>query len=217
MTAQFGTFREEIRGLRLGMGTLISRLDQHGKEIDDSKKHSAKTDQSISELSVKLEKLPTVDKINSVAMKEIDDFTMRKSNVIIYNLPDNQTLLYNILDNLIGTLELSDQVEVKLSFRIGKPVPTSTTPRPLKLRFLSQDQANLFMESFWTTRKSPLHSQLIDQLSLSQDRTPNQLRLYAQCQEDFKTKLLQGQENLKIIYEGYTPRVVRKRPSAQQN
>ena len=189
LAAQFGTMRSDIQDVKTSVHSMGARLDRQGKEIESLKNRSDITDKAIKDLSAKVDNLPTADMITQLTMRELDDITNRRSNVIVFNMTDDQSADSNTLkeldgvsiDNLIASLDLNDKVILQSHFRIGKKVPSSTSNRPLKLRFVSQDQAQLFISTFWQNKKKSPTSPILTLLSVSPDRTPTQLRMYQDC------------------------------------
>ena len=160
---------------------------------------------------------------HNITISEMEEFTNRKSNIIVYNLKDNQCIPVTdaskidkqAITDLIAYIGLSHKVDFKYFSRTGKAIPASTTFRPTKVVFGSQDQARLFTQTFWVSKKDPTKFPTLTKVSIAPDRTPNQLLLYKKCCAEFLKMNHQEQENHKITFKGYLPVIVKKRSKDQ--
>ena len=214
LAAQFGTLREEIQDIKAKVDVLSSRVDRQDGEIKDLKARSEQICTSVGDLSAKVDKLPTAG-----TMREIDNVSMRKSNVIIFNMTDNQSAEFENLkvldktsiDNLLSSLQLFNKINLQSFSRIGKAIPASTSHRPIKLRFGSPDQAQTFISTFWTFKKQSASPPELLSLAVSPDLSSTQLRMYRDCREVLFSKAADEQPNFKVVFNGFTPKLVKKK------
>ena len=225
LVAQFCSFREDLHNIHTSIATINSRLDRHDSDIASLKSDSAGNDKLIKDLSVTMGNLPTAEQHVAATIRELDDITKRKSNILLFNLAEDITSEVNAsreadektVADILESLQLTGKLKLVNLSRIGESVASSTSPRPLKLRFTSQDNAQVFLSTFWRIKKQSSTPSIPSPLSASQDRTPTQLSLYRQCRKKLLEMPPEEQLKYKIVFYEFAPKIIKQRQSPGQN
>lgn len=141
---------------------------------------------------------------------EIHERNKRANNFMIYKLTETGTSKENqnekdtlFVNNLLNRLEVSSScISVH---RMGKFDATKAQrSRPIKIRLESSDSVMNVLKKFKTIKNDELYSNI----SISPDRTPNQVALYRETKNKLSKRLEEGETNLKIKYQNGIPSIV---------
>ena len=158
-------------------------------------------------------------------MREIDEIDMRKTNVIIFNLADDQSYDpknlsardQQSIDDIISSLQLKVSIELVYFYRIGKPVALSTAHRPVKLHFASQEHAQAFTLAFWVAKKHSLHPPTHSITHNLRGQDPSPASALPGLPQAPSIEACRRATELQILYRGQTPKQAKKKPQGKSN
>lgn len=133
---------------------------------------------------------------------ELKERENRKFNFILFNCPESTTdineIARNVTDHCLGRETQSD-LQV---FRLGRVVAGKN--RPIKVICGSSGLAS---EVIRFSKKIKTHNNL-KHLSISEDRTPQQLQEYRKLKQQLDERIKAGETNLRIVYKNGSPKII---------
>lgn len=137
-------------------------------------------------------------------MQELNDRNIRKYNVLLFNLPETNsvsgisnedTIFVNKFFNLLSP-EIA--LSIRTLMRLGKD--QQMAPRPRLLRVTLTDET--------CVRKAITAYRDVGILFLVWDKTPMQVKQYRKAREMMEQRLRKGERDLRLIYQRGEPRIV---------
>lgn len=143
------------------------------------------------------------------AVAEMSDRQKRSRNVIIFGVPEPQSsgsadrrgIDIDYLGGLFSALDVAcDLIHVS---RLGRF--SSGKCRPIKVQLSSEGNLHALIKNAKALKQLPNYQHI----SLSYDRTPNQLSNYRSLRAELTQRLANGEQGLKIKYVNGNPKIVR--------
>ncbi|XP_043462396.1 uncharacterized protein LOC122498636 [Leptopilina heterotoma] len=153
---------------------------------------------------------------------EIEDRMRRESNVILFGLPEADSVLtfkekYNCdRDKIIAILNtlLPDNVpKIETVQRFGKQSEMAPQCRPLRVTFVDKQSVKDVTAAFKKLKmqQEQLPENIPDSLSISWDKTRIQLKEYKKVRMELDRRLANGEEGICINYKNGNPVIVPQR------
>ena len=128
-------------------------------------------------------------------IRESVERTLRVSNIIVANVPENPQISdVDIANDILECIDPSAVVSPEHIMRIGKPA--GNKPRLLKLKFRNPETARMVLR-----KKAVLKSSRYSNVSIRDDKTPKQMSYLKQLQGELHRKNNDGQKfTIKYIH-----------------
>lgn len=143
-------------------------------------------------------------------IQEISNRERRKTNIVIYNIPENGTTKKDQItsDTLVVAeifAEMDIPVDVIEPMRLGKYDPSrGEHKRPIKVALPDVDSVRKSVKSARRLRDVERFKNYI----ISMDKTPFQSKLYRLAAQDLDSRIRAGERDLRIKYLNGIPKVV---------
>lgn len=146
-------------------------------------------------------------------LQELNERNSRKNNFLAFNIPEQSSSLSKS-DRL--TAEMRDVSELITSassdipldnirvLRLGKFIPTSSRPRPLKITLSDAKYVHEIVKNSKRLRSIDKFKNV----TVSFDRTSRQINLYNDLKREMAERVQNGETNLKIKYINGVPKIV---------
>lgn len=188
------------------LNTVVNTLQEELKNLKDKMDHpSTPPDTHISHKTLEAEEM----------FAELSDREKRKSNLIIFNLPEleNSSITdqsnKDICDVKEILTELNVSVNVTNAMRLGKYDITRTSrKRPLKIILPNEDYALEILRNC----KNLKNSKSFKTISIDRDRTPAQINYYKAIKQQLDIRSAAGETGLAIKYVNGIPKIVISKP-----
>lgn len=132
-------------------------------------------------------------------IQESVERTLRASNVIMYNVPENNGVRdVDIANDILECIDPTAVVVPEDVLRLGKPIPNKA--RPLRLRFTRIEMAKLVLQ-----KQSALKNSKFSHVRLNNDKTRLQQEYYRNVQTEFKTRKENGETNIRLKFINNIP------------
>lgn len=154
----------------------------------------------------------------SECIREISDRSIRTSNIIFFNAPEQ--ILNASVSNSLSDLDLITKISNLLFstnapkfhslLRLGKNQQLSPRPRPLRVTFAEESHVKKVIDAFRDyklTKEAPTEF-LPPNLSLSRYKTPLQVLQYKKAKQLTSERMLEGESGLRIRYSRGVPTIV---------
>lgn len=181
----------------------VTTLSQMKKMIADLKSTVDTRLRSIETL-VQSSKLCVAEKEEII--EEAVERSIRASNVILYNVPEDPNENdATIANDILEIIDPTAVVAPDAVFRVGRLVTNKI--RPLKLCMRNADLARLVFR-----KKSALRNTKFNNIRVSSDKTRSQQNYFRELKEELKIRQDNGEKNLIIRYTNNIPQIVHKSP-----
>lgn len=220
----------------------ISRLEKQSKDISEnrtlitscqtevnllSERHND-LDSKISSLTSRIDSIETDRQSPSdpgssrdvtatqLETAEIVERVNRASNILVYNVPENDDDLQQPdIDKVRDILNVVDRSTTQKIISIQRLHPRnerassteSSNSRPIKVTFVNPGVARAVMR-----QKHILSSTQFKRVSISDDKTPKQIRELQDLRRELRKRVSDGETNLTIKYRNGTPGIVKTSP-----
>lgn len=148
-------------------------------------------------------------------MQEFEERQARKSNIIIFGAPEQdsrlatasrlnneKTEVSNLLTKIHPNLTLPTEVKVS---RLGKFIATNERPRPMRVNLGAEKLVHEIIRNFISAKSTDGQ---LRHLSISFDRTPRQLDYLKKTKSELRRRQDNGETNLKIKFHRGIPSIV---------
>lgn len=137
-------------------------------------------------------------------IQESVERSLRASNIILYNVPENPDVGDDIIANdILEQIHETAVVQPEDVTRVGKP--TSKKPRPLKLHFNRVELARSVLRN-----SSALKNSQFNNIRVNSDKTPQQQEYYRQIKNELESRKNNGETNLSIKYKNNIPEIIQR-------
>lgn len=147
-------------------------------------------------------------------LHEMSERNERKTNLIIFNIPELQSRSADersnhdkgIASNLITSLAVNIHLDNVKTFRVGKrgDADGQNRTRPLKIKLNGVDEVHKIIKQAKHLKNFPDFKDY----SISLDRTPRQIKYYKKVKAELDQRTANGEGNLKIRYRKGLPVIV---------
>lgn len=192
------------------VGELIESQNDLQQRVDDI---AAKVE---TVTSLNINQPTTISPLPDVNAGEIIERALRASNILIYNLPESserdQVHDSEEACKILNAVDPTSATQIMSCRRLGKVLPVGSVsdgskPRPLKVVLTGADVARTVMR-----KKKVLSATDYKNISISDDKTPAQIRELKMLREELKRRTASGERNLTIKYDRGVPTIVEQQP-----
>ncbi|KAB0801859.1 hypothetical protein PPYR_04045 [Photinus pyralis] len=137
---------------------------------------------------------------------EINQRQIRKRNLIVYGVPENNIIQQDRqqINETLSKLDPAINDPQFSTHRLGRFDHTNTRPRPIKVVLEEEQFVRNYVLKSSQLRSMPLYKHI----SLSFDRTPRQINYYRKIKKQLDERIAAGESNLKIKYIREVPTIV---------
>lgn len=179
----------------------ITAISEIKKLVNDIK---SSFDERLSKLESLIINNNTSQAINrEEIIAESVDRSARACNVIMYNVkPVANKQDVDVVNDVLEVIDPSLVIGPENVFRVGKTV--GDKPRLLKLQFKTQQMARLCLKK----KSSLLQHPQFAHITISDDKTPGQLKHLNNLRDELKRRLDVGEKDLTIKYVNHVPKII---------
>lgn len=186
-------------------------------EISNLRTENAALKTDISTLKEKVKNIEaSVSGSGSVAIKilrESSERNLRDRNIMVYGLTESSALTAHLrasddkdaLLKIMSSIFISVSTGIKL-FRMGSDY--ANKPRPLKVRFLSSDDAKALVKDFKLALRNGLGRQIPKNFRIGRDRTSLERAVLKSAYAELEQRKQAGESDLIVAYINNTPSVI---------
>lgn len=161
-----------------------------------------------------------------IVLKELDDRLLRRSNLMIYGLPEDESRsaedgnLNSKIYDCFSLLLAKPAAEAKCKFkcmRVGKVLVNGTNPRPVKIIFNSLDSADTILQEYIRLKTQKKLPPSLQHLVVARDQTPAQRQEYLALKEEMRRRTVAGEKDLRIVTKGTRQIIVQRNRTSAPN
>lgn len=145
-------------------------------------------------------------------ISEVSEREKRRYNILLHNVPESTAQVpsdrvssdMNVIRRIMDSLSIQHQSEVLNPVRLGRFNPSSSRPRPIKLRMSTE---SVVFRMLGQSRKLKETNEFKN-IFLSSDKTPKQMAHYNALKLELNRRLEAGEAGIALRYRGGIPRIV---------
>lgn len=223
---QFKNISLEIRPMKETLNDVSTRVSNIEKSIDGALLRMDTVERDVEGIKKDLESINNKlvdcsEKTFSNCLRELEDRNSRKSNLILFNVPEKGNNSSNkesfasdskICSDILSFLS-SDTVPTIRSFnRIGVRTQMSRHPRPLRVTLRDEFTVKTLISAFSHIKQNhvPFPPSIPANLSLSWDKTLLQVQEYRTARASMEEQIKKGEKGLRVVYVRGAPKVMAK-------
>lgn len=212
---QFKSLKQDVSVINDNLSGILERLNAQDVALNTLSNRVAAVEKTNTELTA------GISQSEANILREINERNIRRPNVIVFNMieaanSDLKTSLLHDSDTVKKLIQYIDpnlQNSFKTAYRLGKFVKNIIKPRPMRIVFCTQDQAQQFIFRFLEMKKAPQTSTPIIDCIVSRDRTPMQLAELKKLKAEAQTKVETRSQRWSVQFRGDIPKIVQIRKS----
>lgn len=199
--ARMKTMEDDLFIAREEITRINARIDTFNKDLSVAKISARDTGNAVSQNQV---------------LEEIEDRLLRRKNVILYGIPENDNNLNADKDNVNSALsDLGfDSSSITGAIRLGKFSTSLGKPRPIKITTASVEHVDKLIRSFQQMKKTDSLPPCWVNVQIQRDWTLKQRQDYAELKKELTARKTQGEDQARIVTRNGVSRIVNPRPAA---
>ncbi|CAH0552495.1 unnamed protein product [Brassicogethes aeneus] len=140
-------------------------------------------------------------------LSELSEREKRKTKAIIWGLPESSNATNNSNNDKQSIIDIFSKVgfqhEPTNMVRLGKPIPNSTYPRPIKLTFSNQEAVFQLLKNNKTLKEKNIKN-----IYITSDKTPKQQVHYKSLKNKMEERIKNGEAGLRLRYLKGIPTII---------
>lgn len=203
ISSDIATIKTEMSEIKAGLAVLeprVSKIEDRLNTVENKIELSSNSEHSALETTI----------------AEMNERARRSKNLMVFNLAESsaadvQTRMRSDLDmvnKLLNPFMPSFTTDGIKTLRVGKKLPGSVKPRPLKVILSSQSDVAEFLRSFSADAAARVH-QAFSSVKVSRDRTPCESKHLQTLNSELKERVSKGETNLTIKFINNVPQIVK--------